>query len=152
ALPRSPEEWGRFDVVIIGDVLPNVYSREQLEQVREHVSLRGGGLLWIAGESATPNAWRDTPLADLLPFTLSRSAGASQAVRPWTEPVVRLPTAAARRLNLLQLTDDPENPWPSALTNPDTGWSQLQWAQRIDPESVKPTAEILAQFIPASGA
>jgi hypothetical protein len=154
SLPRSPEEWGKFDVVVIGDVPPNVFSREQLEQLREHIAIRGGGLLWIGGEGATPSAWRDTPLADLLPFSIGRagSAGEGQMVRAWGEPVLMSPTAAARRLNLLQLTDDPENPWPEALGNPRTGWSLMQWAQRIELSAVKPTAEVLAEFTPASAA
>jgi hypothetical protein len=154
ALPRSPEDWARFDVVVIGDVSPNVFSREQLEQLREHIAVRGAGLLWIGGEGATPGAWRDTPLADLLPFSIGRasSAGDGQIVRAWGEPVLIVPTPSARRLNLLQLTDDPDNSWPSALSDPRTGWSLMQWAQRIDPASVKPTAEVLAQFIPAASA
>jgi hypothetical protein len=152
ALPRSPEDWAKFDVVVIGDIPATLFSREQLEQLREHIAVRGAGLLWVAGEGATPAAWRDSPLADLLPFAVGSTPMGSEAraVRRWEEPVVMVPTPAARRLHLLQLGDDPDEPWPAQLVDPQTGWSNLQWAQRIERAAVKPAAEILAEFVPRS--
>lgn len=42
--------------------------------------------------------------------------------------------------------------WPRELIDPDAGWSALQWAQRIDPGQLKPTAEVLAETTePISG-
>lgn len=153
-LPRSPEEWARFDVVVLGDLSPTLFSREQLEQLREHVSVRGAGLLWIGGPGATPGAWRDTPLADLLPFSLGAAAdgGGGASVRSYDEAVVMAPALAARRLSLLELGETPAEGWPSRLSDPATGWSQLQYAQRIDLAWVKPTAEVLATFTPVSAA
>src|SRR5262249_55026621 len=49
ALPRNAQEWGQFDVIIMGDVRPELFSREQLDAMREVVAKRGGGLLWIGG-------------------------------------------------------------------------------------------------------
>jgi hypothetical protein len=151
ALPRSPEEWAKFDVVIMGDLPASMFSREQLEQLKEHIAVRGAGLLWVGGAAATPGAWRDSPLADLLPFSLGSAEGSSeQTVRPWDEPVVMFPAAPARRLRLLELGESPEEGWPARLSDPSTGWSLLHYAQRIDPGAVKPTAEVLASFSPAS--
>lgn len=150
ALPRSPEEWAKFDVVILGDLPGSIFTREQLEQLREHVAVRGAGLLWIGGPGATPTAWRDTPLADLLPFSMGAAASMGTSVRAWDEPVVMLPAAAARRLNLLELGDTPEEGWPERLSDPTTGWSQLHYAQRIERDSIKPTAEVLAMAAPVS--
>jgi len=47
ALPRSPEEWARFDVIIMGDLPASMFSREQLDQLKEHIAVRGAGLLWV---------------------------------------------------------------------------------------------------------
>jgi hypothetical protein len=154
ALPRSPEEWSRFDVVVLGDLPPTLFSRDQLEQLREHIAIRGAGLLWIGGEGATPAAWRDSPLADLLPFYIGQAGSASEAqmIRVWEEPVVMRPAPQARRLNLLQIGDTPDDPWPAHLSDPGTGWSVMHWAQRIDPGAMKPTTEVLAEFIPRSAA
>jgi len=158
-LPRSPEDWAKFDVVIMGDLPASLFGREQLEQLREHIAIRGAGLLWIAGPSATPGAWRDTPLADLIPFSLGAGDSFSQGagVQAWNEPVLLRPTPAAQRLNLFQLAD-PDQPtavglegWPAVLADPNIPWARLQFAQRIDPASLKPAAEVLATFIPSDG-
>lgn len=152
ALPRSPEEWAAFDVIILGDLSSAMFGREQLEQLREHIAVRGAGLLWIGGPAATPGAWRQTPLADLLPFAMGSSDRASdQTVRPWGEPVVMVPAPQAKRLNLLELGETPAEGWPPRLSDPTTGWSQLYYAQRIEASAIKPTAEVLARFVPSSG-
>ncbi len=150
-LPRSPEEWATFDVIVLGDLPPTVFSHQQLEQIRDHIAIRGAGLLWIGGPGATPSAWRESPLVELLPFTLSSGDAGSAGVRPWPEPVVMSPAPTAQRLNLLELADDPNERWPARLTDPATGWSRLHYAQRIDPSALKPTTEILAYFTPVSG-
>ncbi|TVQ33374.1 MAG: hypothetical protein EA376_02435 [Phycisphaeraceae bacterium] len=144
ALPDSSGAWGQYDLVVIGDASPEVFSRKQLEDLREHVSVRGGGLLWIGGEGLTPEAWWGTPLADLLPFTRDglRSGGA-------TTPSIVRPTALAERFGVMRLSDSPEEPWPAELSSPDTGWSMLRWRQPIDPAGLKPTAEVLALATPA---
>lgn len=168
-LPRSPEEWANFDVLILGDLVPGVFTNEQLAQIRERVSTSGTGLIWIGGESATPGAWRGTPLADLLPFSIAEtstggagvgggSAGSelgSSGVAPWETPVVLRATPAADRLGVLRLSDEPTDGgagyWPARLSDPQTGWSLLRYAQKLDPASIKPTAEILALAEPVIG-
>ena len=127
ALPRSPEEWAKFDVVIMGDLPGSMFGREQLEQLKEHVAVRGAGLLWIGGPGSTPGAWRDTPLADLLPFAMGSSGSSEQGVRAWDEPVVMFPAPAASRLSLLELGESPTEGWPQKLSDPATGWSQLKY-------------------------
>lgn len=154
AVPRSPEEWALFDVIVLGDVSASVFSREQLENLREHVSIRGAGLLWIGGPGSTPGSWRDTPLADLLPFQLSSQGGAGTdsraGLRPFAEPAVLFPTPAATRLRLLELGETPAEGWPAIMSDPSTGWNQLRFVQRIDPSILKPTAEVLALAAPVS--
>jgi hypothetical protein len=150
SLPRSPEEWAAFDVIVMGDVQAGLFSREQLEQLREHVAVRGGGLLWVAGPTATPGSWRDTPLADLLPFSMGTRDQRNAPVTEYEEPVTIAPAEGAERLGVLELSGSPTEPWPARLSDPATGWSRLRWAQRIDPEAVKPTAEVLAWAAPVS--
>ena len=60
------------------------------------------------------------------------------------------PAAPPLCLRLLELGETPEDGWPAKLSDPATGWSLLRYTQRIDPASVKPTAEVLAMFSPAS--
>ena len=72
-LPRSPEEFAQFDLIILGDVPSGFFSPEQLDMIRDHVAIRGAGLLWIGGERSTPSSYSATVLADLLPMRGSLS-------------------------------------------------------------------------------
>jgi hypothetical protein len=137
-LPRSPEELAPYDVIVLGDVPGSFFSPEQLEMIRQHVAQRGAGLLWIGGERFTPRTHMGTALADLLPIR------GTQALPAFGEPVNLVPTALAERLGLLRLEDDSAS-WPAELADPSAGWSALQWAQRIEPGRLKPTAEVLAE-------
>jgi len=150
-LPRSQETWNAFDVVVLGDLRPALFSDEQLRQIRALVAERGAGLLWIGGGAATPGAWRGTPLADLLPFTLGGASGESTGPTPWTQPVLLRPGPAARRYGVLQLGERGDPSWPEVLTRPELGWNTLKWAQRIEPATLKPTAEVMAEAVAAAG-
>ncbi|MCB9845826.1 MAG: hypothetical protein H6811_07585 [Phycisphaeraceae bacterium] len=143
-VPRSPEEWARFDVIVMGDVRADVLSPMQQAQIREHVAGRGGGLLWIGGEGATPSSWAGTPLGDLLPFTLERG----RDVASWDSSVVLAVEPLADALGVLRLDD----PGESRVEDPGEGWTRLLWAQRIEPATLKPTAEVLASAQPVNGA
>lgn len=143
SLPNSPAEWERFDVLVMGDVRPEVFTPEQLAQIKQRVAVGGAGLIWIGGESATPTAWRGTPLADLLPIAL----GPSDTIRPWDTDVTLAPTPLADRLGVMRLTQLPQEDgsfWPKFVSDPALGWTRLRWVQRIDPSQLKPAAEALA--------
>ncbi len=138
-LPRSPEEFAQFDVIIIGDVPGNFFSLDQLEMIRSQVADRGTGLLWIAGDRSTPRSYAGSSLADLLPVR------GSLALAPIGQPVNMRPTALADRLGVLQLRIRDEVGWPVDLSDPSYRWSRLQYAQLLEPGRLKPTAEVLAE-------
>ncbi len=140
ALPDSPEMWADYDVIILGDVRPDVFTWDQLEQMRDQVAERGAGLLWIGGPAQTPRWWWDTPLGELLPFARTASGGVELG-----EPFLLAPTPAADRLGVLRLADDPTSPWPAELASRDTGWASLHWGQAIGARDLKPTTEVLAR-------
>ena len=150
SLPDSPEAWAEYDVVILGDLRPELLGSERAAQLRDLVALRGGGLIWIGGTGATPSEWKDTDLEALLPMSLSGSADAGGVSR-YREPVTMRRTEAAERLGLLALGENASVPWPARLTDHATGWSRLFGAQRITPGSLKPTAEVLAEAVTESG-
>ncbi|HEX3151457.1 MAG TPA: VWA domain-containing protein [Gemmataceae bacterium] len=66
----TPEELRKYDVVILGDVDPKQVPRSEgvLESLAKYVKDHGGGLLMLAGERSSPQAYRDTPLADIMPI------------------------------------------------------------------------------------
>lgn len=147
SIPRTPEEWQPFDVIVMGDVRSELFSTEQLQQIRDLVSNKGAGILWIAGPNATPQTWRGTPLADLLPFTLDDTANAP---RSFAESVLASPTPSAERLGVLRLGENASSPWPESLGDSAAGWNAFRFAQLIEPQSLKPAAEVLALATPSS--
>lgn len=147
-LPTSPEEWSEIDTIVLGDVDPRVFTTEQLEQIRDHVALSGGGLMWLGGQGSIPSQWYDTPLADLLPF--GKSVGEAAAI---PGSILMAPTPSASSLGVLQLAspDEAGEGWPPELADESTGWSLLRYAQRLPMESLKPTAQVLAMARPVLG-
>lgn len=156
ALPVSPEEWAEFDVVVIGDMQGGLLGAEQLEALKRHVADRGAGLLWLGGPTATPGAWRDTPLDDLLPMRVPAGGdpGASGLELIQSDVILRR-TDAAERLGLLELGEAGEAAsgeiWAGRVSDPATGWSRLRWAQRIEPDTLKPATRVFAEAVPVRG-
>ncbi len=144
-LPRDADEFAQFDLVILGDVPSGFLTEGRQEAIRELVERRGGGLVLIGGSRSMPGTWSESPLAALIPF----SGGFDLERR--SEAVMMRPTEDAERLGVLRLDESAEGGWPIDLSDPEYGWSRLQWVQRIDPERLKPTAEVLAEAVPADG-
>jgi hypothetical protein len=150
SLPNSPEEWSNFDVIILGDLRPELFSADQLRNIRAAVATRGVGLLWLGGPAATPSSWKSTPLADLIPFSLANFEAGSRATQ-WLDPVVVRPGESVRRYGVLQLGDQATEPWPEWLGSGELGWTLLRWAQKIEPSWLKPASEVLGIAVPVVG-
>jgi hypothetical protein len=138
-LPRTREEFERFDLIVIGDIPATFFTGEQLLEMKRAVAERGTGLAWIGGSRSTPRTWHGTSAEELLPFT-----GPYELER-LSIPVNLSPTPLAARLGVLRLADDPKSAFPAELLSADEGWAQLEWAQRIPIQSLKPASEILAE-------
>jgi hypothetical protein len=110
--PVSREELFAYDVLIFGDVSPAFLSRSVLENIAAFVAERGGGMVVIAGPRHTPLAYRDSPLAKLLPVNLDTAVvppPGSVAERPYpvqptrlglSSPQMQLETTAAGNLRV----------------------------------------------------
>jgi hypothetical protein len=77
-LPGDVDGWGRYDVVILGDL-----DREQLDvqsqrALDEFVRVRGGNLVVIAGRRHMPHDYAGQPLMDLLPVQQGRGENNSE--------------------------------------------------------------------------
>ncbi|MSR29484.1 MAG: hypothetical protein EXS03_07930 [Phycisphaerales bacterium] len=140
-LPQTADEFAEFDLFILGDVPSGSLSQTQIANIASSVSDRGAGLLWIAGERSTPGSWRSTELEDLLPLR-----GVPER---FDEVVIIEPTPGAQRSGVLQLGETPRERWPDALTETG-GHAGLEWAQRIEVDSLKPASEVLAVARPLS--
>lgn len=65
-----------YDVVIFGDVDPTQVPKANqfFNDLVDFVKTKGGGVLFVAGEHATPHKLFDTPLGELLPLTQTEAA------------------------------------------------------------------------------
>ncbi|MFO0849977.1 MAG: VWA domain-containing protein [Gemmataceae bacterium] len=68
AMPTRAELF-EYDAVVLGDVDPAQFPKAQqtFQDLAEFVRVRGGGLLFLAGEQSNPVKYFNTPLAALLP-------------------------------------------------------------------------------------
>lgn len=75
SLPRTKKELFEYHVILLGDIPPERFGTTEEERadylnlLKEFVE-HGGGLGVIAGERAMPDAYRESPLEDLLPVVL----------------------------------------------------------------------------------
>lgn len=73
ALPHFPvtkEELFQYDVVVFGDLNPGYLSTSVFDNLREFVSERGRGVVFIAGPNFNPQSYQGTALETLLPVEL----------------------------------------------------------------------------------
>jgi len=145
-VPSTMEDWEPFDVVILGDVRPDLFSDAQLSSLKQHIESRGCGLLWIAGQGATPNAWTGSELGSLLPIQ-SGKAGSLSSSTPPAQPVVMSLTEHALRAGLLANDDGTK----TAVDDPDAGWTILRWSHSIATEDLKPGVAMLGQATTLEG-
>lgn len=101
--PANDREFMSYDVIVLGDVDPQIFTEQQLKDTVKFVS-EGGGFMMIAGERYAPLAYLKTPLAPLVPVEvdlgdeelLSMGRTLVTAFKPdvtpegWQSPVLRL--------------------------------------------------------------
>jgi hypothetical protein len=73
AIPSSKEDFFRYDLIVLGDVSPDAFTREQLEWIRELVAEKGAGFLTLSGPFHNPWDYADTTLGELFPVEVEPS-------------------------------------------------------------------------------
>jgi Mg-chelatase subunit ChlD len=134
-----------YDVVVFGDVDPAQVPKANqfFNDLADFVKTKGGGLLFVAGEHATPHKLFDTPLAELLPLTQSegvaRTGGPppTPADQPLTDTYLPKLTPLGRSHPLFRFVpDEDENAKIWEGLKP-FYWVSTGWRK-------KPSAEVLA--------
>ncbi len=69
--PAAKDALFAYDVVLFGDADTSFMSHSQMQNLVEFVTLKGGGVLFVAGELFNPLSYRGTPLEVLLPIELA---------------------------------------------------------------------------------
>lgn len=134
-LPRDVDEWSRFHLVILGDLVRRDLTRARLEALIEAVTQRGVGLIVLSGPREM-EVWRSAPLSDLSPTRFdSKSTALRDARVVPTESGLRHP---AGRLGAALSTG-------AAASDDRRAWSLLPPTPTATAlGSSKPTADVLA--------
>jgi hypothetical protein len=136
--PVSRDELFAYDVLIFGDVNPAMLSPSIMQNIYEFATVRGGGVVFIAGPRYTPLAFRDTPLAPLFPMELDTvripdaDAVVTESFRPRLTPL-------GLASPMMQLADTPaenEKLWRERLT-------PLLWFATVP--DLRPGVRVLAE-------
>jgi hypothetical protein len=140
----SKVELAQYDVVILGDVDPHGrgpgarprVTEQNMKDLADFVRERGGGLLMIAGEQFSPHAYKDTPLADVLPVEVVGQPP-PEPEGGYTEPYHLEVTAVGRSHPIFRFVpDEGQNTTICKQLTPMFWWSEGYRA--------KPLGEILA--------
>ena len=157
--PVSRAELFEYDVLLFGDVNPSFLSRSVMENIVAFVEQRGGGVVFMAGPQYTPSAYRDTPLAALLPIDLE-TVSAPPLGALLDSGFAPQPTRAGVTSSQMQLGDTLAESLAVWRNLPELYWSietpDLRPGARVlaaDPSRVGPTGEhmpiICTQFVGA---
>jgi hypothetical protein len=137
--PVQREELFQYDVVILGDADPAGLAGPMMQNLVEFVDKpgKGGAIVCIAGPKYMPLAYRDTPLARLLPIDAG-TARAPDPGLPITEGFRIRPTELGRLSPAMQIGSDPAESL--------TVWKDLPpvyWL--LEAPDVRPGARVLAE-------
>ncbi|GAC1463382.1 MAG: hypothetical protein NVSMB9_00820 [Isosphaeraceae bacterium] len=105
SFPAAKQELFAYDVILLGDADPGLLSQSQMQNLAEFVTDKGGGVLFIAGESFNPLEYRNSPLEVLIPIELNDArnpSGAGQSVGSFRPEL----TAEGRSSPIFRFGDD----------------------------------------------
>lgn len=67
--PTSRKQLFEYDLIIWGEVDPNLFDAEELEWIREFVEIRGGGIVFIDGQRGKLRELDESSLGNLVPVS-----------------------------------------------------------------------------------
>ena len=139
-LPRTLDDWARYDVVILGQAIENILDRESVAQLKTFVSERGGHLIFARGRS----------------YRLDSAQGPEMAAELGVlEPVV-WGTGDLEKVSLALTPSGRTSPWFAATkmgTNVDEAFSRLPGFEVMpDIEREKPATIVLVRASLSGGA
>ncbi|MEJ7592522.1 MAG: VWA domain-containing protein [Planctomycetaceae bacterium] len=128
--PASRDALFDYDMIIFGEVSPDLFSAQDLEWLQEFVEIRGGGIVFIDGQRGTLLQLADTSLGSLL-------------------PVEWLPETIASKPTSLQLTDKgaSESALTLAVDVPQNRrfWTELPAPHTLVAVDALPGSEVLVE-------
>lgn len=135
--PVREDELFAYDVLILGDLNPAFLPLSLQTNITEFVTRKGGGVILVAGTRHLPWAYRQSPLAELLPFD-TRSASLPEAGVASEEGAQLRMTELGLASPPMQLGDEPEQSRELWGNLPPLFWM-------CETPKLKPAARVLAE-------
>ena len=144
-LPQTSDagEWRKFDVIILGDVGPDVLTDDVIDRLRICVEERGALLVVISGSEYMPYGIANETFRELLPIRYTPNGSVSRRVGPEESFRFALAPAGRGHTVMSQSSSSSENEeiWDAM---PDFHW-------RLPIDGVKPGTDVLAFAMPVVG-
>lgn len=119
------------DVVVLGNVDPETLSNLDAENLKSFVEVRGGGLLFVAGQKNCPWKYSKEPLKSLLPVETKYVASTTDLAMPQL-------SARAQKLPIFHFADDQKESHRI--------WRSLSMGWYVAVTAATPDAETLASL------
>ena len=103
--PKDRAELVANEIIVLGDVDPDVLGEENMKLINEWVSELGGGLIFLAGPKNNPFRYAGTPLEPLLPVMLDPNLTEEQMRERSREPISLKLTTMGEYSPLLRMAD-----------------------------------------------
>ncbi|MBA3707784.1 MAG: hypothetical protein H0W83_03060 [Planctomycetes bacterium] len=65
--PANLQELRGYDVIILGNIFNDFFTKDELKALEDYVQKEGGGLLVMAGRTSMPDSYQGTPIEAMLP-------------------------------------------------------------------------------------
>jgi len=134
--PTSREELFRYRGLILGSVEASFFTHDQLQMIADFVSKRGGGLLFLGGQSSfAEGGWAGTAVEEVMPVVLGPPDGGPDG---YFSEVKVAPTPAGLAHPAVQLDAEPQDV--------ESRWQALPPVTTVNPISeIRPGATSLLQ-------
>lgn len=135
--PTDREKLFEYDIIVLGDLSPDIIGDSTMQAINDWVSQFGGGLILLAGRENMPWDYMNTPLSDILPVEFESGAASGAIGQFYDTPVNLELTPAGERNPMTQFFPDP-------IENAEY-WAELPPIYWVSPVTqAKPTTEVLA--------
>ena len=129
--PSTKERLFEYDLIILGELPPNVMPRESVDWIKSFVESSGGGLIVVDGSRAALRDASYKPIQSMLPIEWVEDK------RVKTDPVAVRLTSFAKQLPVFQLT-------PNDPAKNDAAWAELPPLHLTNTVRALPGSEVLA--------
>lgn len=134
--PAKKEDLFKYDLIVLGDVDPKLFTPEQLDALGEFVAKFGGGFMMIAGKRYSPAAYTKTVIEKLLPVEFDPYTINAVGENVGETPIRLELTAEGRANSMLRLAEKSEDSLARWTSLP-----PIYWDARVS--RPKPGAEVL---------